>query len=110
LPRRRRDRRRTSGFDWANPLGDAGFRRGYEGPAPDRQPRTWGSTYHRCILMPARDLLPFPPSPQHKPRMRMYHHIKKLMYTVRVGEPEPAFGKELALGQFPLYRSILEEQ
>src|SRR5665213_3574459 len=29
----------------------------------------------------------------------MYHHIKKLMYTVRVGEPEPAFGKML-LEQF----------
>jgi Mn-containing catalase len=31
--------------------------------------------------------------------MRMYHHIKKLMYTVHVGEPEPAFGKML-LEQF----------
>ncbi len=29
----------------------------------------------------------------------MYHHIKKLMYTVHVGEPEPAFGKML-LEQF----------
>lgn len=29
----------------------------------------------------------------------MYHHIKKLMYTVRVDEPDPAFGKML-LEQF----------
>jgi Mn-containing catalase len=29
----------------------------------------------------------------------MYHHIKKLMYTVRVGEPEPRFGNML-LEQF----------
>src|SRR4051812_28594686 len=29
----------------------------------------------------------------------MYHHIKKLMYTVRVGRPDPAFGKML-LEQF----------
>lgn len=29
----------------------------------------------------------------------MYHHLKKLMYTVRVGTPDPAFGKML-LEQF----------
>src|SRR3954462_7718607 len=29
----------------------------------------------------------------------MYHHIKKLMYTVRVGEPDPRFGNML-LEQF----------
>ena len=29
----------------------------------------------------------------------MYHHIKKLMYTVRVGEPDPKFGRML-LEQF----------
>ena len=29
----------------------------------------------------------------------MYHHIKKLMYTVRVGTPDPSFGKML-LEQF----------
>src|SRR3569832_2881663 len=29
----------------------------------------------------------------------MYHHIKKLMYTVRVGRPEPRFGNML-LEQF----------
>jgi Mn-containing catalase len=29
----------------------------------------------------------------------MYHHIKKLMYTVRIGEPDPRFGKML-LEQF----------
>jgi len=29
----------------------------------------------------------------------MYHHVKKLMYTVRVGTPEPAFGRML-LEQF----------
>ena len=29
----------------------------------------------------------------------MYHHVKKLMYTVRVGEPDPAFGNML-LEQF----------
>ncbi len=29
----------------------------------------------------------------------MYHHVKKLMYTVRVGEPEPCFGRML-LEQF----------
>ncbi|MDQ3101898.1 MAG: manganese catalase family protein, partial [Bacteroidota bacterium] len=29
----------------------------------------------------------------------MYHHIKKLMYTVRVGKPEPRFGRML-LEQF----------
>jgi Mn-containing catalase len=23
----------------------------------------------------------------------MYHHVKKLMYTVRVDEPDPRFGK-----------------
>src|SRR6188508_2593398 len=30
---------------------------------------------------------------------RMYHHIKKLMYTVRVDEPDPRFGNML-LEQF----------
>src|ERR1700744_1960066 len=29
----------------------------------------------------------------------MYHHVKKLMYTVRVDEPDPKFGKML-LEQF----------
>jgi Mn-containing catalase len=29
----------------------------------------------------------------------MYHHIKKLMYTVRVGRPDPRFGNML-LEQF----------
>lgn len=29
----------------------------------------------------------------------MYHHVKKLMYTVNVGEPDPRFGKML-LEQF----------
>ena len=29
----------------------------------------------------------------------MYHHVKKLMYTVRVGEPDPQFGNML-LEQF----------
>jgi Mn-containing catalase len=29
----------------------------------------------------------------------MYHHVKKLMYTVKVGEPDPRFGKML-LEQF----------
>src|SRR3954451_22639710 len=29
----------------------------------------------------------------------MYHHIKKLMYTVRVGQPDPRFGNML-LEQF----------
>ncbi len=29
----------------------------------------------------------------------MYHHVKKLMYTVSVGDPEPRFGKML-LEQF----------
>jgi len=29
----------------------------------------------------------------------MYHHVKKLMYTVKVGDPEPRFGKML-LEQF----------
>src|SRR5208282_912062 len=29
----------------------------------------------------------------------MYHHVKKLMYTVNVGEPDPKFGKML-LEQF----------
>ena len=29
----------------------------------------------------------------------MYHHIKKLMYTVRVGAPDPKFGNML-LQQF----------
>jgi Mn-containing catalase len=29
----------------------------------------------------------------------MYHHVKKLMYTVRVDEPDPAFGNML-LEQF----------
>jgi len=23
----------------------------------------------------------------------MYHHVKKLMFTVRIGEPDPRFGK-----------------
>src|SRR5436305_15286887 len=31
--------------------------------------------------------------------MSMYHHVKKLMYTVNVGEPDPRFGKML-LEQF----------
>jgi Mn-containing catalase len=29
----------------------------------------------------------------------MYHHVKKLMYTVRVDEPDPCFGNML-LEQF----------
>ncbi|MBB2203382.1 manganese catalase family protein, partial [Gluconacetobacter tumulisoli] len=29
----------------------------------------------------------------------MYHHVKKLMYTVRIGEADPKFGKML-LEQF----------
>jgi Mn-containing catalase len=29
----------------------------------------------------------------------MYHHVKKLMYTVRVDEPDPVFGNML-LEQF----------
>jgi Mn-containing catalase len=29
----------------------------------------------------------------------MYHHVKKLRYTVRVGTPEPRFGRML-LEQF----------
>ena len=29
----------------------------------------------------------------------MYHHVKKLMYTVRVDEPDPGFGNML-LEQF----------
>jgi Mn-containing catalase len=29
----------------------------------------------------------------------MYHHVKKLMYTVRVGQPDPRFGRML-LEQF----------
>ena len=29
----------------------------------------------------------------------MYHHVKKLMYTVRIGEPDPRFGRML-LEQF----------
>ncbi len=29
----------------------------------------------------------------------MYHHVKQLMYTVRVGEPDPQFGRML-LEQF----------
>jgi Mn-containing catalase len=29
----------------------------------------------------------------------MYHHIKKLMYTVRIGTPDPRFGNVL-LEQF----------
>jgi Mn-containing catalase len=29
----------------------------------------------------------------------MYHHVKKLMYTVRAGTPEPPFGRML-LEQF----------
>ena len=34
-----------------------------------------------------------------KPNHHMYHHIKKLMYTVRVGRPDPRFGNML-LEQF----------
>ncbi|MBB2688419.1 UNVERIFIED_ORG: hypothetical protein GGD47_006074 [Rhizobium etli] len=26
----------------------------------------------------------------------MYHHVKKLMYTVRVDEPDPKFGNMLS--------------
>jgi Mn-containing catalase len=33
------------------------------------------------------------------PRPDMYHHVKKLMYTVRVDEPDPRFGNML-LEQF----------
>ena len=32
-------------------------------------------------------------------RRQMYHHVKKLMYTVRVDEPDPRFGNML-LEQF----------
>jgi Mn-containing catalase len=36
---------------------------------------------------------------QPPPGIRMYHHVKKLMYTVRVDEPDPRFGNML-LEQF----------
>src|SRR5579871_6306805 len=42
------------------------------------------------------------PDPAHRPdprRSSVYHHIKKLMYTVKVGTPDPRFGKML-LEQF----------
>jgi Mn-containing catalase len=39
------------------------------------------------------------PHPGPKRRQSMYHHVKKLMYTVRVGEPDPRFGRML-LEQF----------
>src|SRR3954454_9978010 len=39
-----------------------------------------------------------PHSPSHRV-LSMYHHVKKLMYTVRVDEPDPAFGNML-LEQF----------
>src|SRR5580698_1707062 len=32
-------------------------------------------------------------------RLLMYHHVKKLMYTVNIGEPDPKFGRML-LEQF----------
>ena len=35
----------------------------------------------------------------HQTRFPMYHHVKKLMFTVRVDEPDPRFGKML-LEQF----------
>src|ERR1051325_6883465 len=40
----------------------------------------------------------FPHSSQHRVQA-IYHHVKKLMYTVRVDEPDPAFGNML-LEQF----------
>ena len=45
-------------------------------------------------LKPARPAIP--PAPGY---FLMYHHVKKLMYTVRVDEPDPAFGNML-LEQF----------
>src|SRR3954464_1104546 len=39
------------------------------------------------------------PVPEEKRNSIMYHHVKKLMYTVRVGEPDPKFGNML-LEQF----------
>src|ERR1051325_6154868 len=40
----------------------------------------------------------FPHSSQHRVQA-IYHHVKKLMYTVRVDEPNPTFGNML-LEQF----------
>ena len=40
-----------------------------------------------------------PNSSAQSERLAMYHHVKKLMYTVRVDEPDPRFGNML-LEQF----------
>src|ERR1044072_2835872 len=40
-----------------------------------------------------------PAPPKRSQRSPMYHHVKKLMFTVRVDEPDPRFGNML-LEQF----------
>jgi Manganese containing catalase len=37
----------------------------------------------------------------------MYHHVKKLIYTVNIGEPDPRFGRML-LEQFGVVDSEIE--
>src|SRR5882672_12595855 len=61
-----------------------------------RPAREQSGTFTRaagCSLEPAQSA-----HPTH-PRNFMYHHVKKLMYTVRVDEPDPRFGNML-LEQF----------
>src|SRR5947199_8442141 len=38
-------------------------------------------------------------APKVQPLSAMYHHVKQLMYTVRIGHPDPGFGNML-LEQF----------
>jgi Mn-containing catalase len=36
----------------------------------------------------------------------MYHHVKKLMYTVRVDTPDPKFGNMLLVARFNQFERI----
>src|SRR4051794_28886249 len=63
---------------------------------PDKRWPTSSSSRHRacitCIPQAVHEA-PFPTCSSDE--MPMYHHVKKLMYVVRVDEPSPVFGNML---------------
>src|SRR5436305_5766590 len=104
-------------------VSEPGSTRRITSPCPGRSSRTPNTRRNVCVrcsgdgrrrtqttaatnipVEPAVVLLLRPPvtptaAPLGAKRSPMYHHVKKLMYTVRVDEPDPAFGNML-LEQF----------
>src|SRR4051812_44715415 len=67
-------------------------------PAGERELRVGGNSIERPELITSRGASS-PHTQPHRPVTSMYHHVKQLMYTVRVDEPDPRFGNML-LEQF----------